>query len=50
MRVPSEALRFRLSAPPKILRRTTFAYAEPSALPTSVPVLRRMRDFSLTER
>ena len=50
VRVPNEALSLRLSAPPKMLRARPSMYAEPSALPTSVPVLNLNRDFSITER
>ena len=40
VRVPAVALRFRVSAPPKMFRHVRFPYAEPSTLPRSVPVFR----------
>lgn len=39
VRVPAEALKFRVSALPKMFRHVRFPYALPSALPKSVPVL-----------
>lgn len=50
MRVPREAFKFKDSAPPRMFRHIKLAYAEPSAFPTSVPVLNKIRDFSFTDK
>ena len=48
--VPADALKFRDSAPPKIFRSCTSAYAEPSVFPTSVPVFAENRPRSSARR
>jgi len=49
VRVPAEALKLSVSAPPNIFRHVKFPYALPSTFPKSVPVLSDIRPRSRAE-